>query len=142
MKAGKDYIGVGLGVAIFNDKGEVLLMKRGKKCYNEIGTWALIGGKLDFGETLHQGIIREVLEKIDVRIEIDSNLLFYDHILPAENQHWVAHIFTAHATSGIPKIMEPEKCDELAWFSLDNLPSPIAQMSQKALDYLTNKKPL
>jgi len=35
MKPGKDYIGVGGGVLIFNKKGEVLLMKRGmesKKC--------------------------------------------------------------------------------------------------------------
>ena len=31
LKAGKDYIGVGGGVLIFNKKGEVLLKKRGKK---------------------------------------------------------------------------------------------------------------
>ncbi len=139
MKAGKDYIGTGLGAIILNENGEVLLMKRGEKCKNEIGKWAVIGGKLDFGETLEQGIIREVFEETNIKIKIDGQIPYYDHLLPEENQHWIAHVFIAHIVKGIPKNMEPEKCSELKWFSFKKLPSPIAKMSQPALKYFKIK---
>ncbi len=31
-------------------------------------------------------------------------------------------------------IQEPEKCDEIGWFTLSKLPSPIAKMTQQALE--------
>ena len=139
MKAGTDYIGVGLGALIVNEKDEILFMKRGAKAKNEIGCWALIGGALDFGETLEQGIIREVFEEANIKIKLDSQIPSYDHILPEENQHWVAHVFVTHIIEGEPKNMETEKCEEIAWFPKNNLPHPIAKMSQKAIEYFINK---
>jgi peptidase E len=41
MKKGIDYIGVGAGAMIFNEKGEVFLAKRGPKSRNEAGKWDL-----------------------------------------------------------------------------------------------------
>jgi len=35
MKRGEDYIGVGVGAAIFNEEGKVFVMKRGEKAKNE-----------------------------------------------------------------------------------------------------------
>lgn len=140
MIPGKDYIGVGVGVAIFNDSGEVLLMKRGEKSKNEVGKWILIGGTVDFGETLREAAIRETREELAIEIEIDEQLPAHDHVLPDENQHWVTNVFKAHIVTGTPTIQEPEKCSEIGWFSLDKLPSPIAKASQKALEYFRQKK--
>ena len=39
--------------------------------------------------------------------------------------HYVTLLFVCTNFSGNPKIMEPEKCSEVAWFSLDNLPEPL-----------------
>ena len=136
MKAGRDYIGVGLGALILNKKNEVLLTKRGRNAKNECGAWALVGGALDFGETLEQGITREVFEEINVKIKIEKQIPSYDHILKNENQHWVATVFIAHITKGTPKIMEEDKCEKIEWFPINKLPSPIAQMSKPALEYL------
>ena len=44
--------------AIFDEKGEVLLQRR-----VDNGYWGLPGGKVDIGESLSQGAIREVLEE-------------------------------------------------------------------------------
>ncbi len=44
---GKDYIGVGVGAMIFNDKGELLLAKRGQAAKNERGCWEIPGGSPD-----------------------------------------------------------------------------------------------
>jgi 8-oxo-dGTP diphosphatase len=140
MNPGKDFIGVGLGAIILNEKGEVLLMKRGKNSKNEVGTWALIGGMLDFGETLQQGIIREVLEETGLAVEIEEQFPAHDHLLPNENQHWVGNVFVTRLVSGIPTIIEPEKCEELSWFSIDNLPTPIAKMSKYPIEYFSKTR--
>lgn len=138
MKKGIDYIGVGTGAFILNDEGEILLMKRGPKAKNEVGAWMLPGGAVEFNETMRDTIIREVFEELGVHIEIDGQLPAFDHILPDEGQHWVTNIFTARIIDGVPEIKEPEKCDEIGWFSLENLPIPLASASQGAIDSFLN----
>lgn len=132
---GKDYIGVGVGAFIMNPHGHVFLMKRGPGCKNEVGAWIIPGGSVHYGETLRQAVIREVREELGVEIEIDGQLPAYDHMIPNEGQHWVTNVFPAHIVSGIPQIKEPEKCTEVGWFPLDNLPSPLAIASQGVVNY-------
>lgn len=139
MNPGKDYIGIGTGIALLNDKNEVLLMKRGGDAKNERNYWTLPGGKVDFGETLKDAVIREAKEELGVNVEVTDQLPAHDHILPEEGQHWVTNVFLGKITSGEPVICEPHKCEEIEWFSLVTLPSPIGKMSQGALEYLKSK---
>ena len=44
--------------------------------------------------------------------------------------------FTAKKWKGEPKIMEPDKCDELQWFELDSLPSNTIPYVKQAIDCL------
>ncbi len=129
MKAGKDYIGVGVGAVVFNETGEVFLAQRGPKAKNERGHWEFPGGGVDFGETLADAIQREFLEEYGIVIEVDSLLDVSDHILPDEGQHWVSPTFIARHISGEPRILEPEKCTAIGWFDLDDLPQPLSQVS-------------
>ncbi len=140
MQAGKDYIGVGVGVAIWNDSGQILLMRRGGKAYNERGVWALPGGKVDYGDTLHDTAVREIQEELGVKIEITGQLPAYDHRIPEEDQHWVTNIFEAKIVEGTPSILEPDKCDKIDWFTLNSLPSPIGKMSAPALNFFKKTK--
>lgn len=126
MKPGKDYIGTGAGAFILNETGELFLMRRGSKCKNEIGHWTVPGGTVEFGEMLRDAVAREVREEIGVQIEFDGQLPAVDHIIPGESQHWVTTLFPARITKGTPEILEPEKCDAIGWFPLDDLPSPLA----------------
>ena len=124
---GKDYIGVGVGAMIFNDRGELLLTKRGKAAKNERGCWEIPGGSVDFGETLAQAIVREVKEEMGVDVVVEHQLLAIDHLIPAENQHWVATPFIVRVKPGqTPKILEPHKCEAMGWFALTKLPSPLS----------------
>lgn len=118
-KAGIDYIGVGVGAVIFNQEGKLLLTLRGKKAKNEVGKWEIPGGALEFGETFHQAIKREIKEELDIKIEIIEMLHLTDHLIPEEKQHWVAPSYICKIIKGTPKIMEPKKCDEIGWFSID-----------------------
>jgi len=138
MKAGSDYIGIGVGAFIFNEAGELFLMKRGKEARNEVGFWIVPGGMVEFGETMHDAVIREVRDEIGVDIQTDGQLPAFDIMLPDEGEHWVTNIFTARITSGTPEIMEPGKCDQIGWFPLTELPSPIARADREALAQFIN----
>lgn len=52
---------------ILNDKGELLVCKRGKEPAK--GTWDLSGGFIDMCETGEQGVAREVLEETGLEVE-------------------------------------------------------------------------
>lgn len=130
MKAGFDYIGVGVGAMVFNDKGEVFLSQRGEKAKNERGTWEFPGGSVELGERLSDAVKREFVEEYGITIEIQFLLAVDDHILPDEGQHWVSPTYIAKLVNGIAAIKEPEKCSAIGWFMLDNLPEPLSLITQ------------
>lgn len=129
MRAGYDYIGVGVGAMVFNEAGEVFLARRGPRASNERGTWEFPGGKVGFGETLVQAITREFVEEYGMTIELGELLGVNDHILEREQQHWVSPTFLARHVAGTPHILEPGKCCEIGWFSLADLPEPLSQVT-------------
>lgn len=129
VKVGFDVIGVGVGAMIFNSQGEVFMSQRGPKAKNERGTWEFPGGSVDFGERLADTITREFMEEYGMVIAITRLLTVHDHILAEEGQHWVSPTFIGTHVSGDPRILEPEKCTAIGWFTLDVLPSPLSVVS-------------
>lgn len=137
---GKDYIGVGGGVLILNDQGDVLLIKRGKGVRNESGWWSKPGGGVKFGETAIEAMKREMKEELDIEIEITGYLPHTDHIIVSEGQHWASFNFVAHIIKGEPKNMEPDKCDAVKWFSLDHLPEKLTHTTIEPIEnYITKR---
>jgi 8-oxo-dGTP diphosphatase len=134
MKQGTDYIGIGCGALIINNKNETLLMKRGPMSKNEIGFWSKPGGSVEFGEKVENAIKREIKEELDIEIELIKFLDYTDHIIKSENQHWIAFNYLAKIIKGEPKIMEPDKHDEIKWFSLDDLPDNITQTTKEPIE--------
>jgi len=129
MKAGIDYIGVSAGAFIINSKGEILLSKRSKNTRNEHGKWEAPGGQVHFGETREQAIKREIREELGIEIEIIRVLNVADEILKKDKQHWLPTTFLVKIKRGKPKIMEPEKCDEIGWFSLNKIPRNLSYIT-------------
>jgi 8-oxo-dGTP diphosphatase len=125
MKKGVDFIGVGVGAIIVNNEGKLFLSKRGREVRNESGTWEFPGGGVEFGDTLEATLKREIMEEYGVEIAVGDLLDVCDHIIAAENQHWVSPSYICTIKSGEPKICEPHKCDEIGWFS----PSEIQKMN-------------
>jgi mutator protein MutT len=129
MISGRDYIGIGVGAIVFNQDGGVFLAQRGPGAWNEQGTWEFPGGKVAFGETLANAIVREFAEEHGMGIEIVELLGVNDHILIQEHEHWVSPTFIARHVSGVPSIREPEKCIAIGWFALNKLPKPLSQVT-------------
>lgn len=129
MIAGRDYIGVGVGAMVFNETGQVFLAQRGPQAKNERGCWEFPGGSVEYGERLAAAIKRELDEEYEMEIEVIELLGVADHILSAEQQHWVSPTFIARHTGGSPRIVEPAKCSAIGWFSLSALPQPLSAVS-------------
>ena len=68
---------VGVGAVIF-DEGRVLLVQRGHAPMQ--GEWSLPGGALEVGETLEEGVRREVLEETGLIVEPVAMIEVFDRI--------------------------------------------------------------
>src|SRR5438093_13757333 len=98
MKRGVDYIGVGVGAIIVDERGRLFLARRGPSAKNERGLWEFPGGSVEFGERLADALRREIREEYGVEIEVGELLDVVDHILPdegdrksvVEGKRWVA----------------------------------------------------
>ena len=127
MKAGVDFIGVSVGAMMINREGKIFLSKRSKNVRNEAGHWEVPGGQVEFGETLQDAVKREMREELDIDIELLEQLPAANHIIPADHQHWVPTTFLSRIVGKKqPRIVEPEKCDAIGWFSFNKLPSPLS----------------
>lgn len=137
MNIGSDCIGVGVGALIFNNEGKLLLSLRGPLAKNERGKWEIPGGAIEFGETLEEGLKREMKEEIGVEIEVIKMLQVADHILPEEGQHWVSPTYLCKIVKGTPEIKEPGKCDRLDWFSIEEAAKlPLSKVTQQDIELL------
>lgn len=140
LKPGKDYLGVGGGVLIINDKEEVLLKKRSGKARNDLGWWERPGGTVDYGEKAESAMKREAKEELGIDIKIIGYFPHTNHFLKKEKEHWIGLSYLGVIKKGQPKNMEPHKCDEVGWFSIKKLPKKICQPTKESIrNYLAGK---
>ncbi|MDP2671081.1 MAG: NUDIX domain-containing protein [bacterium] len=107
---------------LFIQDNKVLLQRRYKTGYED-GNYTLIGGHVDQGERATQAAVREAKEEIGVDIK-EKDLDFYHlmHRLSGDEERFDIFFF-AKSWSGEAKNLEPDKCDDLSWFPLDELPN-------------------
>lgn len=140
MKRGVDYIGVGVGAIIVDDRGRLFLARRGPKATNERGLWEFPGGSVELGERLPDALKREIREEYGIEIDVGELLDVADHILPDEGQHWVSPTFICRIAAGEPVIREPEKCSDIGWFSPGEVPPDLTVISRENLEHFVRSR--
>jgi ADP-ribose pyrophosphatase YjhB (NUDIX family) len=102
-------------VAVTNDAGEVLLIRR-----SDNDNWALPGGAVDLGESLAQAGVRETLEESGIECEITGVSGIYTdprHVLLYTSNGEVRQVFsvvlTARASGGRPTVSS--ETSEVRW---------------------------
>jgi 8-oxo-dGTP diphosphatase len=122
---------VGAGVLLVDASGRVLLTLR--KFPPEAQCWSIIGGKVDFLETVESCAIREALEEVGLKIAIDRLLCITNHLLPEEGQHWVSPAYLGRILEGEARNCEPHKTQEVRWFGMDELPGNLTMTARNAI---------
>ena len=116
------YPRVGVGVMIQNDNGEVLLGLR--KGSHGAGEWSFPGGHLEFGETVFECAKRETKEETGLEVNKFKLISVYDELryIKTDDKHFLGLGVKADYEEGVAQELEPDKCEEWRWFSLDSLP--------------------
>ena len=129
---------VATGGLITNDKNEILLVKNPRK------GWEYPGGIVEPGETLPQGLIREIKEETGVNVEIISIVGIYSNTKKKKGYNGVEEIPTIVNIDFICKYISgdlttSDESEEVKWFSKEEALKIVNQKLQyrfrKALDY-------
>lgn len=122
-------VGVG-GVVI--DGNKVLLVRRGHE--PQRGEWSLPGGALELGETMAQGVEREVREETGLEVHAIEVVEVLDRIVRDASPkhsgsvdtgtgrvryHYVLVDFLCHAANGSPH--SASDAEDVCWVTLDDL---------------------
>lgn len=127
LRPGIDYIGVTTPFYCHDGKGRLLLAQRSTGARDEHGTWDPGSGKLEFGSTIEDNILREVKEEYGCDGIIQK-------LLPALNllremdghlSHWLVVAAFVLVNPDEVRLTEPDKFSEMGWFTLDELPTPL-----------------
>ncbi|MBO5348292.1 MAG: NUDIX domain-containing protein [Clostridia bacterium] len=119
-----------------NEKKEVLLQKRCNTGYMDGKYDMACSGHLEAGESLTMAMARECEEEIGIKVKPKDLELV--SIIHAYNEDYMHVFFTTQKYEGTPKIMEKEKCDDLNWFDIDNLPCNTIERIKNVLKNIQN----
>ncbi|MFA6304542.1 MAG: NUDIX domain-containing protein [Patescibacteria group bacterium] len=113
--------------------GQVLLSKRHNTGYLD-GNYGLMSGHFDGGETAKQCIIREAKEEADTTLSPeDLEVIHVMHRLESDREYFDIYLKSEKWIGDIT-IMEPDKCSELKWNNIDDLPDNMVPEVKLALE--------
>ncbi len=124
-------------LVLMNEREQVLLLRRFNTGFKD-GMYSLVAGHVDAGETFTQGLMREALEEAGVIVSPeDAEIAHMMHRKSdTDGSERVDVFFVVRKWSGEITNCEPGKCDELAWFNLDDLPENMVEYIRVALGHI------
>lgn len=122
---------------ILENDGRILLLRRYNTGYED-GNYSLPAGHIDQGERATTAMVRETKEEIG--IDISEGTLETIHVVHrlGDDQERIDFFMRADAWEGEPINGEQDKCDELFWCAMDDLPANIIPYVKSALSHIQN----
>lgn len=135
MRTNFPYVGSSYLFLVRNN--EILLQRRFQTGFED-GNYGVPAGHLDGGETSREGCAREVKEEIGIEIKPENLQVVHIMHRKAANDERIDFFMTASIYKGDIQNCEPNKCDDLSWFSLDNLPENTVAYVKAAIEAYKN----
>ena len=111
--------------AIIEQEGTYLLARR-----RDIGWWNLAGGGLENGETVDEGLVREVMEEIHLAVTIERVVGIYSK--PGKNEVVITFLCHPAPNAGTPRTSD--EVSEVGWFSSEQLPDKFLPKHRQRLE--------
>ena len=126
-RKGIDYIGVTIVYFCHDGVEKFVMAKRSKNARDEQSTWDIGGGGLEFGESVEDGLRREIGEEYCTEV-LGHEFLGYRDVHREKDgvpTHWIALDFKVRIDPAKVAIGEPHKFDDVGFFTLDTIPENI-----------------
>lgn len=133
----KKIILVHAGGCIFNEKGEVLLQRRG-----DCNMWGFPGGALELDETPESAAVREVKEETGLEVKVGELIGIYtdcDAICPNGDKYQSICIAYELIVIGGELHCDNKETLELRYFPLDNTPELFCKQHKELLEDIKSK---
>ena len=98
----------------------------------------LPGGHLEPNEDLFDSMIREAKEELGIEIEREDMQII--HIYHHYEKDLLKFVFKVKKFKNKIQNLEPEKCKELKWIEIENLPDNTLSGIRRELEYIKAKK--
>ena len=120
-------------IIIRNEKDEILLQRRaGTKLW--CGFLALPAGHVDKGENVYDAFVREAREELNIETSINDIIdVFIVNRINENIEPYFDVYFEINKYIGDITINEPEKCLELVWCDINNLPEDMIPFEKEAI---------
>ncbi|MCB9815495.1 NUDIX domain-containing protein [Candidatus Nomurabacteria bacterium] len=125
------YIGSSYLFLIKDNK--ILLQRRFQTGFMD-GFYGVPAGHLDGKETAREGCAREIKEEIGIDIKPEDLEMVHIMHRKAEEDERIDFFMTTKSYSGEIENVEPNKCDDLSWFELNELPDNIVNYVKIAIE--------
>ena len=121
-------------------KGDHILLQRRENTGHGDGKLSLVGGHVDPGEAPVAALCREAMEEIGIQIQPEDARCVYTLFRKNDGEERVDTFFMVTQWKGKITILEPQKCSELAFFSVKRLPSDTLPYIQSTLKNIQRGK--
>ena len=118
---------------ILEKDNKILLSRRFNTGYED-GNYSVVAGHIDANERARTAMIREVKEESGMEINEDDLKIIHVMHRRGDDQERIDFFMRAKNWQGEPAILEPDKCDDLAWFELNGLPDNMVPYVKFALE--------
>lgn len=118
------------------DGKTLILLSKRKNTGNDDGKYELPGGHLEMGEDIYDAVIRESKEELLVDIKREDIRIV--HLMHHYTKERLNFIFEIDGNLIDPKIGEEDKCEELVWVDILNLPNNISDKMRRIINNIVN----